>query len=109
MSKITRNNLLLAMVPFFIIEAPISYLVFLGCITPSRLLWPISLLTFGPIWGLQDVLQHGWYGGLLTILSLDIAFLSIIAFSISRNHKVIGGICLFVFISFSMALLAGGN
>ena len=108
MSKTIRNNLLIVTVTLLIIEGVMLYPVFHGHHPLWEALAPISLLTLAPIWGVQDGLQNGSYSGLLSILFLDIVFLSIMAFSIIRNHKVIGGVCLFVFYFLGMGLVAAG-
>jgi hypothetical protein len=108
MSKTIRNNLLIVMMTLLIPEGVMLYPVFHGHHPLWEALAPISLLTLAPIWGVQDGLQNGSYGGLLCILFLDIVFLSIMAFSIIRNHKVIGGACLFVFYFFGMGFVAAG-
>jgi hypothetical protein len=109
MSKTTRNNMLFAMVPLLIVEGLMSYPVFFNHQPLWYLLAPISILTLAPIWGLRDVMESGSYGGFLAIITLDIAFVSIMAFSITKNHKVIGGLCLFVFIFLSVGFIAAGD
>jgi hypothetical protein len=108
MSRTIRNNLVIAMVQLLITTGLFGYPIFLGRQPPWLLLTPISLLTFGPIWGLYDVLDTGSYGGFLAILCLDIVFLSIMAFSIIRNHKIVGGVSLFVFNFLSIGFIAAG-
>jgi hypothetical protein len=111
MSKTIRNNLLLAMMPLLIFEGVFGYLVIRG--EPRWFLFiPVSLLTLLPTWGLQDLLRYGWNDRFLIILAIvafDIVFLGIMAFSITRNHKIIGGVCLFVFIFLSIVVVAGGS
>jgi len=94
------------MVPLLVAEAMMAFPVLRGRQPLLDLLAPISLLTLGPMWGLQDALQSGWYGGFLAVLFLDIVFVSIMAFSITRNHKIIGGVCLFIFIFLSVGFVA---
>jgi hypothetical protein len=108
MSRTIRNNLLIAMAQLLITMGLFGYPIFLGRQPPWLLLAPISLLTFGPLWGLYDALDTGSYGGFLAILCLDIVFLSIMAFSIMRNHKFFGGISLFVFNFLSIGFIAAG-
>lgn len=103
MSKSIGNNLLLATVPLLLVEGRMIYPVFCNGFPLWQLLAPVSLLTLSPTWGVWDFMETGWYGGLLTFIILDIAFLSVMAFSINRNHKIIEGLCLCVFIFFSMA------
>jgi hypothetical protein len=111
MSKTIRNNLLLTMMPLLIFEGVFGYLVIRG--EPRWFLFiPVSLLTLLPAWGLQDLLRYGWNDRFLIILAIiafDIVFLGIMAFSITRNHKIIGGVCLFVFIFLSIVVVAGGS
>jgi hypothetical protein len=111
MSKTIRNNLLLTMMPLLIFEGVFGYLVIRG--EPRWFLFiPVSLLTLLPTWGLQDLLRYGWNDRFLIILAIvafDIVFLGIMAFSITRNHKIIGGVCLLVFIFLSIVVVAGGS
>jgi hypothetical protein len=109
MSRTIRNNLLIAMAQLLVTMGLFGYPIFLGRQPPRLLLAPVSLITLGPIWGLYDALDTGWYGGFLAILCLDIVLLTIMAFSIMRNHKIVGGICLFVFNVLSIGLVAAGN
>src|SRR3984957_901979 len=112
MSKNIRNNLLLGMMPLLIFEGVFGYLAIVGGEPRWFLFIPVSLLTLLPTWGLQDLLQYGWNDRFLTILAImafDIVFLGIMAFSITRNHKIIGGVCLFVFIFLSIVVVAGGS
>jgi hypothetical protein len=111
MPRKTRNNLFLAIAPFLVAEAIMVYpalhnynyhpFVFL--------LAPISLLVLAPVWAVQYGMQSGQYGGLLVILSLDVVFVFIMVFSILRNHKIIGGVCIFIFIFLCMGFVAAGD
>jgi hypothetical protein len=107
MSNTIRNNLIIIAVTTLIVEGLIFYIVIVRHHHPLwEALAPISLLTIWPIWGLQYIWQNGWDYGFLYIPILDVVFLSIMAFSIIRNHKVIGGVCLFVFYFLGMGLVA---
>jgi hypothetical protein len=68
MSKTIRNNLLIVLMTLLIPEGVMLYPVFHGHHPLWEALAPISLLTLAPIWGVQDGLQNGSYGGLLCIL-----------------------------------------
>jgi len=109
MSKTTRNNLMLAMVPLLISEGLMIYPVFFNNFPLWQLLVPISLLTLVPIAALQDAWENGSYGSLLAIISFDVIFLWIMAYSITKNHKTIGGVCLCVFILLSVAAIGGSS
>lgn len=108
MSKTIRNNLLIVMAQLVVTDAVFIYPAlddphpwFIG-------LAPISLLAFGPMLGMQDVIQNGLYSGILGILFIDIVFLSLMMFSVMRNHKIVGCISLFCFNLLSVGFVAAG-
>ena len=102
MTKTTTRNLLISVTQLLVTEglsvAPAVY--DRKCISKS-ILAPILMLTLMPIWAVEDRA----YGALAMILFLDIAFLSIMAFSIMKNHMVVGAVCLFAFNFFGIGLV----
>ena len=70
----------------------------------DRILAPTSLLTLFPIWALRE----GAYAEFLVIVSIDVAFLSIMVFSVVRNHRIVGAVCLFVFNFLCVSIIAAG-
>ena len=92
------------MVQLVITEGAMIYPVFYGRHPLGELLAPISLLVFAPMWALRD----GAWGAFLAILSIDAAFLSIMTFSIIRNHKLVSAVCLFAFTFLGMGFIAAG-
>ena len=101
LTRTTVTNLKICIVQLLVTEALVILpSVVLGkhsaVATYERILSPIYLLTLAPI----RALGYGWYGGFLgflVIVSIDVLFLSIIILSAVRNHKIVGGVCLFVF------------
>jgi hypothetical protein len=73
-------------------------------LSAESILAPISLVTLAPIWALQD----REYAALVAILIIDIGFISIMVFSITRNHKIIAAACLFVFNFMGIGFIAAG-
>jgi len=43
------------------------------------------------------------------VVSIDVAFLSIMIFSAVRDHKIVGAVCLFVFNFLCVAFIAAGT
>src|ERR1700682_5237446 len=68
------------------------------------ILAPISYLTVAPIWAFEERA----FGAFLVILSIDIAFLLVMIFSITKNHKLVSGVCLFVFNLLCIGFMAAG-
>jgi len=100
LTRTTVTNLKICTAQLLFTEALVILPVALGKHSPvsnyERILSPIYLLTLAPI----RALGYGWYSGFLgflVIVSIDVVFLSIIVFSVVRNHKIVGGVCLFVF------------
>jgi hypothetical protein len=111
-SKTTRNNLLVAMAPFLVAEGLMCYPVFFNSRPLLNLLAPISLLTIFPVLCLKAAWENPSYescGWLLGLIFFDVAFIWIMGFSISRNHKYVGCVCLFVFVFLSIAGYASGS
>jgi hypothetical protein len=109
MTRTTAKNLIICVVQLLVTEGLVIYPAFqtrhsLAQQLYLRILAPISLLTVAPIWSLQDK-EYAW---LLLILSIDVAFLSILAFSVIRNHRFVSVVCLFVFNYIGVAFVAGG-
>jgi hypothetical protein len=112
MPKTTRDNVLVAMAPFLVAEGLMCYPVFFNGRPLLDLLAPISLLTVFPAWCLQYALENPSYescGLLLGLIFFDIIVIWIMVFSISKNHKYIGCISLFVFVFLSIACYANSS
>src|ERR1700693_192146 len=97
MTKTTVKNLKICLVQLLVTEA---LAITLGILENNlsleifpRVIAPISLLTVVPIWALRD----GAYAAFLVIALIDVVFLSIMIFSIVRNHKIVATVCLLVF------------
>jgi len=111
-SKTTRNNLLFSLAPLFVAEVLMCYPVFVNHFPLWQLLIPVSLLTLVPkafllaAWESPSYESYAW---LLALIAIDVVFLLTMVFSIARNHKVMGGACLLVFILSSIVLVAGGS
>jgi hypothetical protein len=69
-----------------------------------RIFAPICLLTLVPMPALRD----GEYAIFLVSVSIDVVFLSIMIFSIVRNHKIVGAVSPFVFNFLCVAFIASG-
>jgi hypothetical protein len=111
-SKTTRNNLLIVMASLLIAEGLMCDTVFFNGRPISNLLVPISLLTVFPINILRtawETSSYEWYGYFLALIFFDIVFIWTMAFSIKKNHKTIGCLCLFVFVTLSIACYAAGS
>jgi hypothetical protein len=100
LTRTTVTNLKICITQLLVTEALVILPVGLGKHSAvsnyERILSPIYLLTLAP----TRALLYGWYSGsigFLVIVSIDVVFLSIIIFSVLRNHKIVGGVCLFVF------------
>jgi hypothetical protein len=106
MSRTTARNLLICITQLLVTESllVVPDIIFRHTVTSESILAPISLLALAPIWAVEDRA----FGGFLAILLIDIAFLSIMTFSITRNHKVIGGVCLFLFNFMGIGFIAAG-
>jgi hypothetical protein len=104
LTRTTVTNLKICIAQLLVTEAVVGYPA-VRQHDSLALLAPISFLTVAPIWALQDRA----FGAFLVILSIDIAFLSIMIFSISKNHKLVSGICLFVFNFPGVCLIAAGT
>jgi hypothetical protein len=103
LTRITVRNLKISVAQLLITEAVVIY--------PAvhqhdrlALLAPISFLTVAPIWALQERA----FGAFLVILSINIAFLSVMIFSITKNHTLVSGISLFLFNFLGVCLFAAG-
>ena len=104
MSTTARKNLLICIVQLLLTESVMIYPVFYGRHPLVELLAPISLLTLAPIWALRE----GAYGGFLAILFIDVLFLSVMTFSITKNHRLVSGLCLLLFNFLGAGFIAAG-
>ena len=95
MTRATVTNLKIWIVQLLVTEALVIYPPGGQHLIPvyERIFAPISLLTLVPIWALQ----HGQYDLFLVIVPIDAVFLWTMIFSVLRNHKIVGAVCLFVF------------
>ena len=106
LTKTTFTNLSICIAQLLVIESLFKF--YPGNHAGSlaiRILTPISFLTLAPIWAFEDRAL----GAFLAILSLDTAFLSIMIFSIRRNHKLLSSISLFAFNFLCVGLIAAGT
>ena len=69
----------------------------------ERILAPISLLV-APIWAVRQ----GEYAIFLLLVLIDVAFLSIMIFSLVRNHRIVGVVRLFLFNFLCVSFIAAG-
>ena len=95
MTSATVKNLKIWSAQLLVTEALLSYPPGGQHVLPiyERILAPISPLTLVPIFALR----YEEYDLFLVIVLIDVAFLSIMIFSVVRNHKIVGAVCLFVF------------
>jgi hypothetical protein len=96
MTRTTVTNLKICIAQLLVTEALVIFRAFyVNDPFPNyeRIFASISLLTLAPIWALR----YGEYAAFLVIVSIDVVFVSIVAFSVVRNHKIVGAVCLLVF------------
>jgi hypothetical protein len=105
MTRATVTNLKIWIAQLLVTEALVTYPPGGQHLIPiyERIFAPISLLTLVPIWALR----HAQCAALLAIVPIDALFIWTMIFSVVRNHKIVGAVCLFVFNFLGVVFVAG--